>query len=127
LNIAESMLLGKPVVVTGWSGNMDFTTDRNACLVDYSLVTLERSYGPYPAGSSWAEPNLDHAASLMMRLVGDREFREKLATRGQSTVAAGLSPRAIGARYERRFNHLMRHLHQPGSSRSNKMSRWRLP
>ena len=113
LNIAESMLLGKPVVVTGWSGNMDFTTDRNACLVDYQLVTLERDHGPYRAGNQWAQPDIEHAASLMTRLVEDVQYRESIAARGQSTVATEFSPKAIGTRYRRRLTHLLRHRSSP--------------
>jgi glycosyltransferase involved in cell wall biosynthesis len=102
LNIAEAMLLNKPVVVTGWSGNMDFTTHQNACLVDYELVTLSMDYGPYRQGNRWAEPDLDHAAELMVRLVEDTAFRHKLAASGRTTIARQFSAHAVGARYLRR-------------------------
>jgi glycosyltransferase involved in cell wall biosynthesis len=107
LNIAEAMLLRKPVVVTGWSGNLDFTTARNACLVDYRLVRLDRDYGPYRAGNHWAEPDLDHAASLMVRVVEDVSFRETIAGRGQSTIATEFSPKTIGTRYQRRLANVL--------------------
>jgi glycosyltransferase involved in cell wall biosynthesis len=32
LVLAEAMLMGKPVVATAWSGNLDFMTDGTACL-----------------------------------------------------------------------------------------------
>jgi glycosyltransferase involved in cell wall biosynthesis len=103
LNIAEAMLLGKPVVATGWSGNMDFTTPNNACLVDYQLVPLARDHGPYQAGSRWAEPDVDQAAASMRRLVEDRDFRREIASRGQQTIATDFSPSAIGSRYRSRL------------------------
>ena len=31
LVLAEAMLLGKPVVATGWSGNMEFMDEASAC------------------------------------------------------------------------------------------------
>ena len=34
LSIAQSMLLGKPVIATNYSGNTDFTRPDNSCLVD---------------------------------------------------------------------------------------------
>ena len=34
-SIAESMMLGKPVIATNYSGNTDFTRPDNSCLVDY--------------------------------------------------------------------------------------------
>jgi glycosyltransferase involved in cell wall biosynthesis len=109
LNIAEAMLLGKPVVVTGWSGNLDFITPRNACVVDYDLVELTRDYGPYRKGNRWAEPRLDHAAQLMVRLVEDSAFRRDVADQGRLTIARDFSASAIGARYLRRLAAIERH------------------
>ena len=38
LGPAEAMWLGKPVIATGYSGNLDFMTPTNSLLVDYRLV-----------------------------------------------------------------------------------------
>ena len=103
LNIAEAMFLGKPVVATGYSGNLDFTTSQNACLVDHELVTLADHHGPYRRGNRWAEPDKDHAAGHMVRLVEDREFRERIAASGQRTIRDEFSPAAIGLRYRKRL------------------------
>ena len=35
---AQAMALGKPVIATGWSGNLEFMTERNSALVGYSLI-----------------------------------------------------------------------------------------
>jgi glycosyltransferase involved in cell wall biosynthesis len=109
LNIAEAMLLGRPVVVTSWSGNMDFTTHRNACLVDYQMVTLTASSGPYQAGNEWAEPDVEHAAEWMQRLVADERFRNEIGRRGQQTIATGFSPAAVGRMYQQRLDWIARH------------------
>ena len=111
LNIAEAMLLGKPVVVTSWSGNMDFTSHRNACLVDYEMVKLRTSSGPYHAGNEWAEPDVDHAAEWMQRLVADGVFRSEIGRRGQETIATDFSPAAVGQMYRRRLEWIA--LHRP--------------
>jgi glycosyltransferase involved in cell wall biosynthesis len=108
LNVAEAMLLGKPVIVTAWSGNMDFTTASNACLVDYQLVTLTSDHGPYRAGSRWAEPSLDHAAEFMNRLVDDPPLRQELSRRGQMAIRTDFSAASVGARYRRRLRALER-------------------
>ena len=34
-------IYGKPVIVTGYSGNLDFTNESNACMVDYTLVPVK--------------------------------------------------------------------------------------
>ena len=73
LTIVEAMALGKPVVATGYSGNMDFMTAENSYPVRYRLVELERDHGPYRRGNLWAEPDLDHAAELMRAVCAQRE------------------------------------------------------
>ena len=67
--IAEALLLEKPVIVTGYSGNMDFTSPENACIVDYRLVDVGRDEYPHAAGQRWAEPDLEQAAGYMRRVV----------------------------------------------------------
>ncbi|MFQ3623741.1 MAG: glycosyltransferase, partial [Acetobacteraceae bacterium] len=54
---AEAMLLGKPVVATGWSGNLDFMDEESAALVPYRLVEARDPRGIYAVpGTRWAEP-----------------------------------------------------------------------
>ncbi|MEA2326500.1 MAG: hypothetical protein QOE68_1459 [Thermoanaerobaculia bacterium] len=103
LILAEAMYLGKPVVATGWSGNMDFMTSENSCPVAYELVTLDRTYGPYRPGQQWANPDLDDAARLMRRIVDDTSFRTEISTRARETIRSEFSPAAAGARYRDRL------------------------
>ena len=63
LGLAEAMALGKPVIATGWSGNMEFMTTHNSCLVDYRLVPVGDSEYVHAANCEWAEPDVGHAAS----------------------------------------------------------------
>ena len=65
-------MLGKPVVATGYSGNMDFMTASNSYPVDYHLIELDRDHGPYRRGTYWAAPDLDHAATLMRQVCEQR-------------------------------------------------------
>ena len=103
LGLAESMYLGKPVVGTDWSGNTDFMDRRNSCPVDYELVRLERDHGPYRKGQVWAEPDVDHAAWYLRRLVEDEPWREAIGARAALTLREEFSPRAVGERYRRRL------------------------
>lgn len=106
LILAEAMALGKPVIATGWSGNMDFMDSGNSCPVAYDLVTLDRSIGDYAAGQQWAEPDVDHAAQLMRRLVDDAPFRAQIGARARQTIRSRFSPEAAGLRYRRRLEFL---------------------
>lgn len=65
LHLAEAMAMGKPVVATNWSGNVDFMDETNAYPVDYDLVELLESHGPYSKGNHWAQPKLKHAVKQM--------------------------------------------------------------
>src|SRR5262249_50653039 len=49
LTMAEAMLLGKPVVATGYSSNTEFMNAENSLLVDYKLVKIGRPVPPYNA------------------------------------------------------------------------------
>jgi glycosyltransferase involved in cell wall biosynthesis len=103
LILAEAMSLGKPVVATGWSGNMDFMTASNSCPVDYELVTLGRDHGHYQAGQQWAEPDVGHAARLLRRLFDDADFRARIGERAQETMRGRFSPEEAGQRMRRRL------------------------
>lgn len=86
---AEAMLLGKPVVATGWSGNMDFMTPENSIPVGYELVPLVDPQGIYPAdGERWAEPDTEAAARALRRLYADPDYRRRLGSRAKADAAA---------------------------------------
>ena len=110
LGLAESMYLGRPVIGTYWSGNVDFMDHQNSCPVDYELTELDRSYGPYDKGQVWAEPDVDQAARYMRKLVDDRGYFREIAEAGQRTIREQYSPEAIGARVRRRLQAIQRFL-----------------
>ena len=64
MTLAEAMVLGKPVIATAYSGNLDFMTPQNSYLVECETVPVGRGADPYPADAEWAQPDLDHAAAL---------------------------------------------------------------
>ncbi|HKA94144.1 MAG TPA: glycosyltransferase [Acidimicrobiia bacterium] len=80
LDMAKAMGLGKPVIATGYSGNLEFMDDDTAYLVDYDLVPVGPGCEPYPPESRWAQPLAAHAAELMRRVV---ERPEEAAERGR--------------------------------------------
>lgn len=72
LGMAECLLLGKPVIATGYSGNLDYMTDRNSYLVRHTLVPCG-DLPPYRPGQLWADPDVGHAAELMRRVYDHRD------------------------------------------------------
>lgn len=93
LGMAEAMTLGIPVIATGWSGNMTFMRQTNACLVDYRLVPVRGSLPVYQeremvGGASWAEAEVDHAAAFMTHLAADRGSRVALGRAAAEAMKA---------------------------------------
>lgn len=94
--LAESMWLGKPVIATGYSGNVDFMTPQNSYPVDYRLVPIGPGNDPYPADGLWAEPDVDHAASLMRAVFEGREEAGRRGARAAAEIRATHGPEAAG-------------------------------
>jgi glycosyltransferase involved in cell wall biosynthesis len=88
LVMAEAMLLGKPVVATGWSGNTDFMDSSNAVLVGYRLAPARDDRSVYRG--LWAEPDVAEAAVALRRLADDPPARRVLGERARSSVLARL-------------------------------------
>ncbi len=103
LAIAESMLLGKPVIATNWSASAEYVTSENGCPVRARLVTLEQNHGPYAKGSTWADPDAEHAAQHMGTLFSDRKLVAELGRRARETIQVRFAPEVIGSRYRRRL------------------------
>lgn len=92
LGMHESMQLGKPVVATGWSGNMAFMDHCSACLTGYQLVPVPVWRGGaaytsrgYRSPVHWADANVEDAAHWLARLACSPELRQK---KGASALAA---------------------------------------
>jgi glycosyltransferase involved in cell wall biosynthesis len=107
LTMAEAMLLGKPVITTGYSGNMDFTTTATALLVDYELVPVQPGDYPFSHGEMWAEPNVQQACDYMLDLVKDSTFAKSLAEKGQELIRTSFSTTTMGDRYKKRLSSLL--------------------
>src|SRR5205085_6568347 len=95
--------MGKPVIATNYSANVDFMTEDNSLPVRYRMVAIEQTAGPYRRGAEWADPDVAHAAEQMRRLVEDRGLAERLGARARADIARTLSPAAVGAIIRRRL------------------------
>ncbi len=85
LGLMEAMTVGKPVVATAWSGNMDFMNDSNSVPVPFRLVPVsDTTHGNYTPESSqeWAEPDVDAAAEALRALADDSALLTRLGVQG---------------------------------------------
>ena len=94
LPIAEAMALGKPVVATGWSGNMDFMNADNALPVTFRLTPVSDPTGRYAPDPEavWAEPDIDDAANALKRLASDADLRARIGACAAADAAALRTP-----------------------------------
>jgi glycosyltransferase involved in cell wall biosynthesis len=91
LGMAEAMRMGKPVVATAYSGNMEYMTADNSLLVNYRMIPVGAGEYPYGEGQHWADPDLDHAAHCMRALYEDRVLAERLGARAREHMARNFS------------------------------------
>jgi glycosyltransferase involved in cell wall biosynthesis len=103
---AEAMSMGKPAILTNWSGNTDYMTGDNSIAIDYELVVLGRDYEPYEAHQKWAEPNVEQAAHWMRRLFEDRELALKIGGCARETIRREFSPTAVGELIKKRLSEI---------------------
>ena len=103
LGMAEAMGIGKPVIGTGYSGNLDFMNVTNSCLVGYRLRPVsgaDHAYNPtaadiYPEGTLWAEPDIDQAVEWMRMLAADERLRDQIGQAGRRTISPAFSEDAV--------------------------------
>jgi glycosyltransferase involved in cell wall biosynthesis len=114
LTLAEAMAIGKPVVATGYSGNLDFMNNRNSFLVDHELTVVGPGCEIYPADGEWAQPSVEHAAQLMREVVADPEQAVAIGIQAREDIARLLSPRTTGAAMRKRLEWLAQGDAPPG-------------
>ena len=107
LTMAEAMYLGKPVIATGYSGNLDFMTQR-----EQPAGRLAGSCRSAPVADptrprdSGRDPDVDHAAALMRPSFEDPESARELGARAAEDIQRTHSPLAAGEVMQRRLSHL---------------------
>lgn len=101
ISMAEAMLLGKPVIATGWSGNMDFMDAGAATLVPHQLIPVQDARRVYEVpGAVWADPDIAYAAAWLRRLASDPAARRSIGDAGRTaaSIHLGTAPLADAVR-----------------------------
>jgi glycosyltransferase involved in cell wall biosynthesis len=111
LTITDAMAVGKPVIATGWSGNMDFMTVANSYPVQFELVEIHDGVGPYRAGEVWAEPSVEHAAELMRRVLDHPDEARQRGQAARREIEADGSEPSVAALIQQRLT-LISHRHR---------------
>jgi glycosyltransferase involved in cell wall biosynthesis len=104
--LAEAMYMGKPVIATGYSGNLDFMNESNCCLVDHLLVPVGGHSYPFGEGQVWADADVEMASRFMKDLVADPALAREIGEAAASYIRRYHSFARVGARYRRRLEQL---------------------
>jgi hypothetical protein len=113
LTPAEAMALGKPVIATAYSGNLEYMTHSNSYLVDYEMTPIGPGNAPYPPEGEWAQPNMEHAAALMGEVFADQASSAARGARAAADVARTHSLQTAGRSMRRRLEGLSARLDLP--------------
>jgi glycosyltransferase involved in cell wall biosynthesis len=98
LLVAEAMVLGKPVIATDYSGTTELVTPDTGWPVDYSLTPVLEGMYPFHEGQVWAEPDIDHAAWQMRRVVEDQPEVERRVKAARALISREYGIEAVAAR-----------------------------
>lgn len=104
--MAEAMYLGKPVIATGYSGNVDFMPHDAALLVRYELIPVAAGAYPYWRDQVWADPDIEQASDYMIKLHDEPEQGRTLGERAARHIRIKFGYRAIGLRYRKRLDEI---------------------
>jgi len=107
LVLAEAMALGKPVITTGWSGNMDFTDSTTAHLVGHDLIRCQDDYGIYRAKNAlWADAIHEEAIAALTNITNDRDYADSLGLAAKQRIVQDYNHAGIGERMKQHLSSL---------------------
>jgi glycosyltransferase involved in cell wall biosynthesis len=106
LGLAEAMLMGKPVIATAYSGNLDFMNPDNSLLVGYELTEINEDRPIYSRGNFWAEPSIEQAGAYMRQVYERPEEARARAQRVQPEIQRLLSLESAGQRMRARLEQI---------------------
>jgi hypothetical protein len=100
--LAEALLLGKQIITTGFSGNVDFCHEPRVALVRYEMIDLRPSDYMWGNGQKWANPDLNHAAELMKSI--------HASARNIENQRFEFLPEIVGKKYSDRLHEIWNNL-----------------
>lgn len=108
--VAEAMVLGKPVIATAYSGNMDFMTADTSLPVGYRLIPVQEGEYPHFEDQQWADPDGEQAVAYMLQLVDDPAMGRALGRKARLHMQSYFSYRYTGLRYQARLAEIRKNL-----------------
>lgn len=108
LPLFDAASRGRPVIATGHSGPMEYLDATAHSLVRHQLGPVRQRYAYYLPSMRWAEPDLEHAAELMQRVLSERDAAARRAAGHGEYLRTAFSAERIGIEARQRLLHLLR-------------------
>lgn len=97
LTIAEAMFLQKPVIATGYSGNMEYMNCFNSFLVDFEIIKNKKSDSNYDENIVWAQPSKECASIHLRNLALNYESLKEIGLKASLDIKDKFSFNEIGS------------------------------
>lgn len=70
LTLSDAMVFEKPVVATGYSGNLEFMNDSNSFLIPFveNYIREDELWGPFTPQMKWADPDVEYLREILKSL-----------------------------------------------------------
>ena len=111
----EAMAMGRPVIATGWSANMEFMNADNSYLLDYELVEVKgvEPYLKHYLGHRWAQPSEKHLRELMRRVKENPAEAAAKGAKARAHVTKHFSRAAVAEKVMQRLEAIERKFTTP--------------
>jgi len=97
----DAATAGNPVVITGHGGQLDYLDESTAYLVEHDLVPVNdpRPGTLYTSDQRWAEPSVEHAASLLQQVANDPASARARARIASQRIRRDYAPPIVAKRF----------------------------
>jgi glycosyltransferase involved in cell wall biosynthesis len=86
LTMLEAFYLGKPVIATGYGGNLSFMPRPYPYLIDAPEIRIPKAVRIYGDSGCWSEPSVDHMVELMRYVLKHPDEASAVGLAGQARV-----------------------------------------
>ncbi|WP_158282811.1 glycosyltransferase family 4 protein [Aminobacter sp. AP02] len=96
LILAECMARGKPVIATGYSGNLEFMSAENSFLSPFRLVDVPIGAYPHAEKQVWADPDLDYFVDSLRLIYNNPALAQQRASLARENIESHFAPDVVG-------------------------------
>jgi len=102
----EASMMGKPVITTGYSANMEFTRPEHSYLAGYKQIPITgMEWFPwYTPNMTWADPDVDDCRRLMQHVFRNQGEARRKGKLAKAFVQSRFTWPVVGAQMKKRLD-----------------------